>query len=111
MSTSIGTIATGAGNGAAVKPADPNQPQPVVKAKRKRSPSVAKPAYIIVQVLGEDGQPAQFDKKRMKIVAVERQADNVLEAIEEGQYPNAFYLRVIVPGGSRAGSPNKPKDA
>ncbi len=59
MSTSIGTIATGAGNGAAVKPADPNQPQPVVKAKRKRSPSVAKPAYIIVQVLGEDGQPAQ----------------------------------------------------
>lgn len=86
--------------------ADPNQPKP----KRKRSPSVAKPAYIVVQINDESGQPMQFDKKRVKIVVVERQADKVLEAIEEGQYPNAFYLRVIVPGGSRAGSPNKPKE-
>jgi len=86
--------------------ADPVQPKP----KRTRSPSVAKPAYIVVQVMDEQGQPQSFDKKRVKIIAVERQADKVLEAIEAGSYPNAFYLRVIVPGGSRAGSPNKPKD-
>jgi len=80
------------------------------KRKRTRSPSVAKPAYIVVQVMDENGQPASFDKKRVKVVAVERQADKVLEAIEAGDYPNAFYLRVVVPAGSRAGSPNKPKD-
>ena len=88
----------------------PSDPQPAAKIKRKRSPSVAKPAYIVVQINDEQGNPMQFDKKRVKIVVVERQADKVLEAIEEGQYPNAFYLRVIVPGGSRAGSPNKPKE-
>ena len=74
------------------------------------SPSAPRPAYIVVQVMDEHGQPQQFDKRRMKVIGVHREADKVLELVEAGDHPNAFYLRVIVPGGSRAGSPNKPKD-
>jgi hypothetical protein len=80
------------------------------KPKRSRSPSAPRPAYIVVQVTDEQGQPQQFDKRRMKVIGVHREADKVLELVEAGDHPNAFYLRVIVPGGSRAGSPNKPKD-
>jgi hypothetical protein len=81
------------------------------KRKRTRSTPVARPAYVIVQMLGEDGQPMAFDKKRVKIIAVERSPEKVLEAVESGELSNVFYLRVVVPAGSRAGSPNKPKDA
>jgi hypothetical protein len=88
----------------------PGQPEQA-KQKRKRSPSVARPAFIIMQLLGDDGQPMQFDKRRVKVVAVERSAERVLEAVESGEHVNAFYLRVVVPAGSRAGSPNRPKDA
>jgi hypothetical protein len=77
------------------RPADPAAP----KQRRKRSPSVAKPAFFIVQILGEDGQPMSFDKKRVKLVAVERSAEKVMDAMEGGTYPNAFYLRGIVPAG------------
>ena len=69
----------------------------VVKQKRKRSPSVAKPAFFIIQVLDEHGQPMQFDKKRVKLLRVERSADQVLEMVESGEYQHAFYLRGIVP--------------
>jgi hypothetical protein len=31
----------------------------------------------------------------------------VLESVESGEHQNAFYLRIIVPAGSRAGSPNR----
>lgn len=81
------------------------------KKKRTRSPSVAKPAFIIVQLMGDDGQPMHFDKRRVKVVAVERSAEKVMEAMEDGTHSNAFYLRVIVPAGTRAGSPNQPKTA
>jgi hypothetical protein len=77
------------------------------KKRRTRTPSAAKPAFIIVQLLGDDGQPMNFDKKRVKVVAVERSAEKVMEAMEDGTHQNAFYLRVIVPAGSRAGSPNR----
>lgn len=86
------------------------QVQPVAKRKRSRSPSVAKPAFIVLQVIGDDGQPVDFDKKKLKVLAVERDPGKVLESIDAGEYSNAFYLRVVVPAGSRAGSPNKPKE-
>jgi hypothetical protein len=75
---------------------DPAQ-QPPVKAKRKRSPSVAKPAFFIIQIMDEHGNPMQFDKKRVKLLRVERNADQVLEMVESGEHPFAFYLRGIVP--------------
>jgi len=86
----------------------PTQPK---RTRRPRSPSAAKPAFIIMQLLGEDSQPMSFDKRRVKVIAVERNAEKVLEAVESGEHQNAFYLRVVVPAGSRAGSPNLPKTA
>ena len=68
-----------------------------VKQKRKRSPSVAKPAFFVIQVTDENGEPVQFDKRRIKIVSVERSAEQVMELIEDGKHPFAFYLRGIVP--------------
>jgi hypothetical protein len=94
------------------------QPQPVrpvaaeqpAKKRRARSASVPKPAYIILQLMGDDGQPMPFDKKRVRILAVERNPEKVLEAVESGEHNNAFYLRVVIPAGSRAGVANRPKD-
>ncbi len=91
---------------------DPNAPiaqgaqpdQPAVKQKRKRSASPPRPAFFIIQVLGDDGQPIPFDKKRIKILSVERSAEKVFEMIDGGQHDNALYLRGIVPAG-RGGPP------
>jgi hypothetical protein len=77
---------------------DADQAQaPAPRQKRKRSPSVAKPAFFVIQVMDENGQPQQFDKKRIRIVSVERSAEQVMELTESGDHPYAFYLRGIVP--------------
>ena len=69
------------------------------KKKRTRSPSVAKPAFFIIQVLDEQGQPMQFSKKRIKLVSIERDAEQavMLTDDEEGKHPHAFWIRGIVP--------------
>lgn len=72
------------------------------KAKRKRSPSVAKPAFFIIQIMDEHGEPMAFDKKRVRLLKVERSADSVLDLVESGTHPHAFYLRGIVPVARQA---------
>jgi len=67
------------------------------KGKRKRSPSVAKPAFFVIQVLDTDGKPVAFDKRQIKLVRVERNAEAVMEMMDNADYPHAFYLRGIVP--------------
>jgi hypothetical protein len=76
------------------------------KARRTRSASPPKPAFVIIQLLGEDNQPMSFDKRRVKVLSVERSAEKVMEQMEDGVHPNAFYLRVVVPPGVR---PNQPR--
>jgi len=73
------------------------QAQAPAKAKRKRSPSVAKPAFFVIQILDESGQPTAFDKRRVKLLKVERNAEVIMEMMDNPEYPNAFYLRGIVP--------------
>jgi len=67
------------------------------KAKRKRSPSVAKPAFFVIQIVDDAGNPVPFDKRRVKLVRVERNAEVVMEMMDNPEFPNAFYLRGIVP--------------
>lgn len=75
------------------------------KRKRKRSASVAKPAFFIIQVLDDNGEPMKFDKSRIKLVSVERDPEKTMYLVEEGgDHPHAFYLRGIVPV-SRPGQP------
>jgi hypothetical protein len=47
----------------------------------------------------------QFDKRKVKVVAVERSAEKVMEQMEDGVHQNAFYLRVVVPPGVRPNTP------
>src|SRR5206468_8185867 len=83
------------------------EPQ-TAKPRRKRTPSVAKPAFFVIQVLDENGEPVAFDKRRIKLVLVERNAESVMEMMENSRYPHAFYLRGIVPvsrtGAARSAS-------
>jgi hypothetical protein len=76
------------------------------KARRARSASNPKPAFVIVQLLDDNDQPMPFDKRKVKVLAVERSAEKVMEQMEDGVHQNAFYLRVVVPPGVR---PNQPR--
>jgi hypothetical protein len=67
------------------------------KRKRTRSASVAKPAFFVLQMLNEEGEPVAFDKSRLKLVLVERNAEKIMEIMDNSTYPYAFYLRGIVP--------------
>ena len=79
------------------------QPEPTPAPPRRRRPQGPRaapkpsPAFFIMQVLNEKGEPVQFDKRRIKIVSIERSAEKVLELVENGEHPNAFYLRGLVP--------------
>ena len=90
-----------------IQPGQQPAQQPA-KAKRKRSPSVAKPAFFIIQIMDENGNPMPFDKKRVKLLKVERSADAVLEMVEGGEHQHAFYLRGIVPV-ARTNAPRTPQ--
>lgn len=83
---------TGTGNG-------PVHTDTEAKPKRKRAAftRTARPVYLVMQVLGEDGNPVSFNKSHLKVLTVERSADKVLEAVEAGKYPNSFYVRVVIP--------------
>lgn len=81
----------------------PNGPDAPV-ARRKRAPGgkrIARPvtAYFVLQILDEDGQPMQFNKRRIKILACERSTDKVLDIIDGGEYENALYIRGTLPPG------------
>src|SRR3954465_5073404 len=104
MSTTIGgTMAS--------QPRAIDQNTQAPKQKRKRSPSVAKPAFFVVQVLDEQGEPIQFDKRRVRIVSVERSAEQVMELVESGAHPHAFFLRGIVPVARVAQTKNPSQSA
>jgi hypothetical protein len=69
-----------------------------VRKKRTRSSPKARPAYVIVQVLDESGVAMPFDKKRIKVVSVERNPENVMAiALNEEEHSNSIVLKVTVP--------------
>ena len=74
-------------------PVDPNKP------KAPRKPPTAKAAYFILQILDENGEPMQFPKARLRVVSVERSADQVLAKTESGDWPFALFLRGMLPAG------------
>lgn len=62
------------------------------KAKRQMKP---RPLFVVFQVLDESGQPEKFDKERIRIVTVSRNAAELLDAIEGGAYQHALYKKVL----------------
>ena len=86
--------------------AEPAAAAATPRKRKPRSPSLAKSAWIVVQVMDESGQPAPFDRKRVKVLEVARTA-GIYEKLDDGDYPNAFVLKVSIPPGTREGVPNK----
>lgn len=69
------------------------------KTTRPRAPSKPKPIFFVLQVTDDNGNAMPINKKNVKVLAVERDSDTVLELIDGGQYENAFYLRsMLAPG-------------
>lgn len=62
------------------------------KAKRQMKP---RPMFVVFQVLDETGAPVKFDKERVQIVTVSRNAAELLDAIEGGAYQHALYKKVL----------------
>ena len=65
-----------------------------VKAKKPRAAQKPRPLFVVLSVLGTDGQPMEISKDRIQVLAVTRRADELLEALESGKYPNAVYKKV-----------------
>jgi hypothetical protein len=71
-----------------------------VRRRRATGPRAApKPtaAFFVLQVTDDSGNPVAFSKSNVRIVAVERSAEKVLELVEGGEHEHAFYLRGMVP--------------
>lgn len=80
------------------QPRDPNAP------KKTRAPSKPKPAYFILQVMDAEGNAIPFNKAHVKLIAVERHAEKVLEAVESGVHQHSFYIRGMLPVARREGA-------
>lgn len=72
------------------------------KTRKPRSPSAPKAVFAVVQVLGADGEPIKVEKGSVRVVSFERSAEKVLEKVESGEFPNALYLRGMLPAGRTA---------
>ncbi len=67
------------------------------KAKRKRTPSAARPVFVMFQVLDENGNPVKFDKSRIKVVGFEKSADAVLAVTEDSDLEHVIFVRGMLP--------------
>ena len=81
------------------------------RKRRARTATPPKPVFIIVQVLGEDGTPVEFNKSHLKIIGIERDAEVVMEKMESAEKTNAFYLRIVVPPSAPTQVRNRPLQA
>lgn len=64
--------------------------------QRKRgggAPSGPRTMYVVLQILDETGNPQMFDKKRVKLLAIDSSADAMLSIAEDENNPNAFFIR------------------
>jgi len=62
------------------------------------------PAFFVLQVLDENGEPMPFPKSRVRFVSIERSAETVLDMVEGGDHPHSFYIRGLVPAGRGTGT-------
>ncbi len=72
-------------------PVDPNKP------KKTRAPSKPRQAFLVCQIVDNDGNPMKFDKSQVKILTVTTDTLGMLDMLEGDKHPNAFYLRVTLP--------------
>jgi len=71
---------------------------PVAPTRRRaaagsRAPQGPRTIYVVLQVMGDDGQPIAFDKRKVKLLAIDSSADAMLSVAEDDANPNAFFIR------------------
>ena len=89
----------------------PGATTPAPRKRARRTPSGPRSAFIVAQVVDEQGNPTHFNKKHLKVLSVELSADKVLEMTEGGNLEHAFYVRVIVPPRQNVRPPAQPMRA
>ena len=65
------------------------------RTRKPRSATSARPIYVILQVLDEDGNPTEFPKSRVRLVGFEKSADAVLAVTESNR--TTFFIRGMLP--------------
>ena len=63
--------------------------------KTKRKAQGPRPLFVAIQMLDEDGSPMEFSKERIRIIAASRNAGEILDVMDGGQYPHATYKKVV----------------
>jgi hypothetical protein len=68
------------------------------KKRRTRSSPKARPAYVILQVLDESGEPMKFDRSRIRMVGIERNPASMAEyVLTDNGVSNHLVFKVDVP--------------
>lgn len=70
-----------------------------------RAPQGPRTIYVVLQIMGEDGQPMLFDKKRVKLLTIDSSADAMLSVAENDANTNAFFIRGKIARRTRGGPP------
>ena len=53
-----------------------------------------KPIYAVMQVMDKEGNPMAISKDNVRVVGGFKDADGVLDIMESGAHPNAFYKKI-----------------
>lgn len=90
-----------------------DQAQPSAAPKRRastnpRAPQGPRTVYVILQVLGDNGEPIAYDKKRVRLVGLETSAETMLGMVDAGEQENVFFLRGQLKRRSRVNAPATP---
>lgn len=73
-----------------------------------RAPQGPRTVYVILQVLGDNGEPIAYDKKRVRLVGLETSAETMLTMVDAGEQENVFFLRGQLKRRSRVNAPATP---
>lgn len=62
---------------------------------KKRAPQTARPQFLLMQVLDEDGNPMKIDKDQINIIACTRNSSEALDLLDGGDLTNVVYKKVM----------------
>lgn len=68
------------------------------KKTRKVGNKGPRKVFVLLQMLGDDGQPVPLNKDKIVLIKATRSAADALEVMDSGNFPNATYKAVEVQG-------------
>ena len=66
---------------------------PTEQKKARKAPK-KRPVFVVMQQLGDDGQPVKVSKENFKLITVTRDAGSALDIMDSGNHAHAFYKKV-----------------